>query len=63
MSNVQAFSEKFLYGEEEEKVFQMVSKIWDKNFPKKSQLHGNCLGIQTFSQEVKHFALKPTYQQ
>ena len=63
MSNVAAFGEKFSYGKEEEKVFQMVSKIWDKNYPQKSQLHGNFVGVQTFSQEVNHFALKPTYLQ
>ena len=63
MSDVEAFCKKFLYGGEEEKVFQMVPKIWDKNYPKKSQLYGNFVGIQTFFQEVKHFALKPTYLQ
>ena len=63
MSDVEAFCEKFLYGGEEEKVFQIVPKIWDKNSPKKCQLDGNFVGIQTFSKEVKHFALKPTYLQ
>ena len=32
MSDVEAFSKKFLYGGEEEKVFQMVPNIWDKKF-------------------------------
>ena len=39
-----------------EKVFQMVSKIWDKKLPKISQLHGNFVGKQTFSEEDIHFA-------
>ena len=39
----------------DEKFFQMVSKIWDKKLPKISQLHGNFVGKQTFSQEDVHF--------
>ena len=41
---------------DEKKFFQMVSKIWGIQLPKKSQLHGNFVGKQTFSQEDIHFA-------